>query len=121
LQNLDYDDCYLVCLFFYRWHSMKTFCLKCLSWPKTIIAHHRYKEWIESTMAMFGPRWSQPISRIILAWILGRFTAWVIYIVCMTIWLLLLFRWSQRDYLEWKIGPHFGQRVDSVRSFFFLV
>jgi hypothetical protein len=58
--------------FFYQWHSMKTFCLKCLPWPKIIISHHRNKEWIESTMAMSGLMWSQPISRIILAWVFRK-------------------------------------------------
>ncbi len=48
------------------------------------IGLHKCNAWIERMMAMFGARWSQPISRIVLALTSKKLVAWVIYDVYMT-------------------------------------
>jgi hypothetical protein len=67
---------------FLQWHSIETFCSRCLPYPKVVTFHYRCKAWIKNMMTMFGWRWSQPLSKMLLVWTLEMFTTWVICFVC---------------------------------------
>jgi hypothetical protein len=67
-----------------RLFSMDMSFLNCHMCFRLCIGLHRCRTWIESMMAMFNARLSQPISRIILGLALKKLVAWVICGVYMT-------------------------------------
>jgi hypothetical protein len=67
--------------FFCPQHSMVIFYSKSLHYALVIYLHCRCKAWIESTMAMFGQRLLQPISKIFLVLVSGRLAIWVTCVV----------------------------------------
>jgi hypothetical protein len=95
---------------FCPWHSTKTYCLKCFWCPLVIPPHHRCKTWTKSMMAMIGLRWSQPILKIVLVLVPGRFNVWVTCVVCISIKIvssILVFkmklpRLENRPTSQWK-------------------
>ncbi len=66
----------------YWLHLMGMSCLNYHWFFQLLICLYKCKAWIESTMGMFGTRWSQPISRKNLGLVLGRLIAWATCVVC---------------------------------------